>query len=613
MGGRRRALRRVGRVAWYALRRFEIESRLSAVALARRVWSLGSAERFVLVTLFGLTGLAAATSLASLPPATAAALRTGADLGLFVLAWPVALAAAASQRQPLVLALAGAWLVFYQVLVCGAWVGTPIAVLPIAWLGWMLFILLHNRPSQVVGLAAWLVAAAGLAYVSAGPSGLRRLLGWAPIDAQLLMWALLASAGIAGFVLVRPRRPDGAGFGLAFWGGLAAVGLAVGLSSAKDVSGTAAGMRIVFSDAGAIVVLFWLWTAGRVAAEVVKLTEWTVRHGARLLPPRMVTVGVPLVILASLVAGRVWPSALEDRLDLAVYHALVWAGIAALALLGWWALIGRRSSTRAILVLAWWTITWVVLHGVVTGSHDVVEAHEDPSARVVGFGLFAVAAGLMLELGKLAHDWRIATASRVRVCLALVALAVACAVALSATPGNEWETTRSLMVLVGMLHLGVPLALYETWGRRARGPALDVVIRIVVFAAGYVAAMAVLAVDPQRVGMLFLALPGLVVTLLIVRRRQPGLHASGGALAGALFASGLVAGWMHPNLPTIPFVPLTWPDLQHVDKPLLSAFHLEIVGSAWAIGGALGWIFVRRGSSRRHVLSPRAASGTMGR
>jgi len=154
-------------------------------------------------------------------------------------------------------------------------------------------------------------------------------------------------------------------------------------------------------------------------------------------------------------------------------------------------------------------------------------------------------------------------------------------------------------VLVGMLHLGVPLALYETWGMRARGPALDVMPRILILAAGYTAGLIVLAIDPQRWPALLAGLPLLLLLLASLRHRRPDLPTAAGMLAGVLFTSGLIAAWMHPNPPTIPFVPMAVLPLGVVlDKPLLSTLHMRVLAAAWAAGAGLGWLVFRPSRER---------------
>ena len=583
-------LRRLPRVAWQLIRRFDLDARLRMMGFVRRAWTEGPAERSVLTALVVFT---LALTVSALPGMTslAPALHTGVSIGLFALAWSVALATASQATSPLVLVVAAPWLVFYQGLMAGPWMGTPVALVPTAWLAWVVFERLRSSASPARGLAVWPVAAAGLAYVAAGASGLRRLLGWESIDARLLLWSVLALAGVIAMSRSRRQRP---GFAYVFWGSLFSVGVTGAASLTRDAPGTVDALHLVFADAAAIVVLFWMWTAGRAAAEGAKGLEWAVRHVSRLLPPRLIVPGVPLVIVAVLAFGYVTAAPTNDSVERAMALARVWAGIAALALMGWWTLTRRVSAGRAILVLAWWLIAWTVFGGVVAGLHAVIDAYESriPAA---GIGLALVTVGLFLELGGLARKWVEASGERVRGSLAMMALSVSCAIALSTVPGNEWETTRSLMVLVGMLHFGLPLALYETWGKRLGGPSLGVTLRILIVAVGYTAGIAVLAIDPQQWLPLFAALPLLICLLVWLTWRRPTLPMAAGMLAGVLFTSGLIAAWMHPNPPTIPFVPaVALPRGVLLDKPLVSALHLRVLLAAWGAGGLAGWIVFRR-------------------
>jgi hypothetical protein len=67
------------------------------------------------------------------------------------------------------------------------------------------------------------------------------------------------------------------------------------------------------------------------------------------------------------------------------------------------------------------------------------------------------------------------------------------------------------------------------------------------------------------------------------------LQSADGSFAGILFASGLIAAWMHPQMPTIPFMPsIRLPLDVVVDKPLLSMQHVRVLAAAWATGAACG-------------------------
>jgi hypothetical protein len=191
----------------------------------------------------------------------------------------------------------------------------------------------------------------------------------------------------------------------------------------------------------------------------------------------------------------------------------------------------------------------------------------------------------------------------------MVALSVSCAAVLSTVPDSQWETSRQLMVLAGMLHLAVPLALYASWRRRVRpGTGLDTVPRVMVFAAGYATALGILAVEPANPVALLAALPAVSAAMLVLGRTRPTLAPAAGALAGALFGGGLIAGWMMPYPPTIPFVPQPpWinalRDWGALGRPPLSGMHLSALVLAWTAGAGLGWLT----TAWLRVLSARAS------
>jgi len=591
--------RHAARFAWHYVRRTEVEHFSRAAAFVRRTWCLGLAERLVLGGVLVLAALSGAAGL--LRPGTTASVMalSACHLAYFTMAWSVALAVAASRDSPLVLIAIAPWLAFYQVLACGASVGTPVAVLPAAWLLWALFRLVARVDSWWRRMLCWLVVAAGAGYVGAGPSGLRRALGWTPRDAQFLLFSVLSVAGLLALLLVRRRGARPMSFASALTGALLTSAVAIGVSASRDWLFTVDWTRTMVGDAGAIVVLFWMWAAGSFAASALKLAGWGIRRAGRIVP----AYPARFLFIAVVTAVTAWEvvSAADirlDRLEREVLIAHVAAGVLAVSAIVWLWVRDRLSRPRLILLTTWWVVAWMVLHGLHASSLAVV-ATRLGSHEAAGAGLFVIAAGLALELGRMERDWPAATAARVRGQLGLVALAVACAVILTTTPGAQWESSRSLMVLAGMLHLGVPLALHDGWSRRGSGRCrFGVWPRVAVFATGYATALAILVWEPVRAAALAAAIPVLVVVLVVLVRVRPVLVRASGALAGALFGGGLVAGWMMPYPPTIPFLPpppwiAVLRDWGALGRPPLSIQHLGLLVTAWVTGGAIGWFVFR--------------------
>ncbi|MBI2220606.1 MAG: hypothetical protein HYU53_05305 [Acidobacteria bacterium] len=588
---------------WLYVRRFKLASYRRLAALVRRAWSLGAAERGVLIGLFGLTAAAvAASSPAIVPPAIAGGALSAVHLALFVFAWSLVLAVAAAQSTPLALAVAGPWLAFYHVLASGAWNATPMAIVPVAWLGWIFLLVIHRTSSRTAALLWWLAAAAGLAYVSAGPSGLRRALGWQPVAARLLLGGMLFAAGVVALRTMRPAASR-VTFAYAWVGALAASALTLGSAALKSWAPTVEWTAFVLIDAAAIVTLFWMWLGGRFAMGSLQLVDWTLRRGARLVAPRVAKLAAPAAIALvafgeGLLAFRAGPPAsAAAELQLVVLFGHLSASAIALARIGWCAARRQLTSTLALAALSWWAVAWLVLIGLQAGSLDVLSSGRSVE-RLAPYALAALAIGLALEFGSIKKAWASLPDERIRVHIALVSGIIACAVALSTIPGGQWGTTRALMALIGMVHIGAPLGVYASFRSRLQHAALGDMAAAAMFAAGYAAVLVVMAFDARHAVALTAALPVLVVALAVLRRSQPSTGRAGGALAGALFGGGAIAGWMMPYPPTLPFLPVpAWiallRDWGQLGRALFSPQHLVLLASAWAIGAAAGGLACR--------------------
>ena len=590
------ALHGFGHYAW----RYQVAPLLKVIALLRRVWTLGGAERTALTGAVALSVAAALTLVPGAPASAAAITRSGAHLGLFVLIWSVALAAAASQRGPFALAILAPWLVFYQVLVSGTWVGTPVVVLPILWIAWIFYLSARSLPSTVAASAWWCLAAVCVGYVTAGPSGLRRGLGWNLLPAQVLVGGVMSVAGLAALYITRARARSRVEFGLTLWGALLVSGAVVASGAAKDWVFTVDWAEQMIGDAGAIVVLFWMWIGGRAGAGSLHFAEWSVRQSARVLPTSVLIAGTPPVVAA--VAMLEWWTLRSAAPAGSELHTIALAGhmVAAAIMLAWLATLWlRRRMTHAhvLSALTWWALAWLVLQGLRAAGDAVVATRESAHALAV-VTLLALVIGLIAEFGELERSWAKLSDERVRRQLGFVVAAVGCAVVLMTTPGGQWQEARSLMVLTGLVHLALPVALYERLRpRRADGP-VPGPARVVLFAAGYAAALVVMAVDPAHAVSLVATLPVLLVGLVVLRRARPEVGAAGGAFAGALFGGGAVAGWMMPYPPTLPFVHVTaWTNMLRgwgqLGRPPLTWFHAALITSAWVIGGGVGWLLFR--------------------
>lgn len=519
-------------------------------------------------------------------------------------------------------ALVAAWLVFYQVLAAGALARTPIAVLPTAWVAWILWRRLLVLPSPWMRAAWWLGASAGIGYVASGFSGLRIWLGWSPEAAQILLGTVLAAAGVAAFWRVGRTTRAAPTFNVVFWGALASAGITTAAAAVKDAGFTIEWTRFVFSDSAGTLLLFWLWAAGTFAAESLKLTDWTVRRAAASLPAHAARWVLPaVVVVASLFEWLATePSASTRAGAIGAYVRQVadsWGAVALLPL--WWhmfagvlgtlitaaLLLFRRLTPRAARdMFAAWLVSLLVLQGLLAAGRELVDAYD---SRRLGIGLAAlatVAIGLLLELSKSKRGWESEPASAVRVRVAFLATAIASAIVLSTSPGGDWTTRQALIAFAGMVHLGVPIMIYHGFeGRLHVRERLGSRDQVTAFAAGYATALIILAWNPTRSAWLVVALPVGLVVLGVFRWRRRSTPASGGMMAGALIGSGVVAGWMMPYPPTIPFVRVQrWIDVLRnwgsSGRAPLTSLHFGLLIAAWTIGAGAGYLVFWRSRAR---------------
>lgn len=552
--------------------------------VGRRVWSLGASARALILL------LAAAVVFAAAP--LSVELHAIATLGLFAIGWSAALAAASSTRRGIVPAvLAAPWLVYYAGLSL-VWMGTAMMALPIGWILWVLWRLLpRDAPARAIPI--WLAAAAAAGYVSAGAIGLTRQLGVRPASGQLLLGLALALPAI---LLRRPKPSTPLRFGVVLIGSMSVMAIAVAGSGWRDLAGTAEWTALSFADAGAIVVLLWLWTAGGFAAGSIKLATLGMEYAGRAVTGAWVRAGVPAVVAASTIAmaWRASPSIAVDSVDAVGLGLQIVISIAAAAWIGV-QLHQRAPHQRLFRALTVWLLAIAVVAGIVGAAHGVA-ALGAAAGPLYGAALATVVIGLAIELAKLGREWIAASNARVTVHLGLMTVALCCATALMTSDGHQWQKTQGLMALAGMIHIGVPLALYEGHKRwTGRGTLLPASWRIGMFAAGYAGGLISLAINPRELWPLLIGALLLPFMLFAMRHAVREAGTQSGALAGALFAGGLVGAWVFPYPPTIPFVRIealvdVLRNLGTYGRPMLSSDHLLVLVSAWllaASGGAL--------------------------
>lgn len=567
-------------------------------SLARAVWALGLAARFTLsvaVVVAVLAGLARAPENRLLPIDTLITLCQSTG---FVLAWSVGVATA-TQLHPVALLAVSPWLIFYVVLISGAVIGTPLAPVPLLWLAWALWRSLVRLPRTWLFAACWALASGLVGYPLPGISGLRRVLGW-PFGITWLVTALVfflpGLLSARRWASVKSSVPR---FGTMLAGSLAMCSVLVVAATIRNTSSTVEWIEIVSDDASAIVVLLFMWTAGRFAEGAFGLTSWTVRQSARLLPVRLVpavaflTIGaVTLVELIQLTG----PDAnLLNRLSQMAHAAL---GMLSLALLAWWARRSALSHPRVLMVAISWIAGWLILQGLLEFATAAAQSRQ-LAVQLSGTGLLIAAAGLAFDIGKLAHPSSHDLPAKLYLPLGTMTIASVSAICLLLVAGDAWEMRRSLMVLTGALHLGIPMVVARARRSMAGVRTPSSAPCLTSFASGYACALGILLIAPRDVWALLGTLPVLMLLLQWFSRAYASSGADGGALVGALFGGGVVAGWMMPYPPTVPFLPRpSWIELLRdwaaLGRPPLTLSHAVLLLAAWLTGAVLGWVWFRR-------------------
>lgn len=566
------------------------------VKLARAVWALGPAERLTLVIAIAVAVVAGVARTPDPRLVSADRLVIFCETTGFVLAWSIGLATA-TQVHPVALLAASPWLIFYLVIVSGPVVGTPVAAVPLLWLAWSLCRSLVRVPRRWVFVITWAIAVALVSYPLPGVSGFRRALGWSFGSTWWFTGVLLF---VAGLVLVRVRgRAPMPRFGTMLTGSLLTSAALVVATTWRNAGQAVEGIELAFDDASAIVVLLFMWTSGRFAEEAFNLTSWTLRQSARLLPARL----VPALVLSAMGAVttlEVIRVAAPERdvliRSVSAAHAIV--GILSIGLFVWWWRRRTASTPRVLLLAISWLAGWGMLQGLLALATATAESRQ-VVGQLSGAGLVITAAGLAFDLGKMAHPSRHDVPEKLYLPLGSMTIASLSAVCLLLVAGDAWEMRRSLMVLTGALHLGIPMAVARAGRSMAglRAPSTGPCLTF--FATGYGCAIGILLLEPRQTWALLAAFPVLALLLRWVSRAHPSIGADGAALVGALFGGGLVGGWMMPYPPTLPFLPRpAWIELLRdwasLGRPPLTLAHAALLVSAWLVGALLGWMWFRR-------------------
>jgi len=180
--------------------------------------------------------------------------------------------------------------------------------------------------------------------------------------------------------------------------------------------------------------------------------------------------------------------------------------------------------------------------------------------------------------------------------------------------GVEWTALSGWVgrcgpaVLLGLLHVGLPMVLHR-WARKTGpGESLSVSAYGWLTLAGMACALGVLQWDASKAALLAVCPVLWVGVLAWLRMRQPGLDLPSGMLAGGLLGSATVAAWCRPGL-LLPEVPLiSWLNVPAAamtgDRPFLDPVHFILLLMLGTVGALLGAVFFRSGGGPGLPLIP---------
>lgn len=539
--------------------------------------------------------------------------------------------------------MASLWLGWYGVTLMGPWAGTPLTAGPVVWLlGVTLARLAWAGPRwKTGGAAVWTLLCLGSGYLLAGPVGLNGWLGWTGQKAwmgQGLLAAALTGAGVWGRAGLRHWAWTEPGWGKVLWGSWGVMAAGLGLSAWRDFPAAAGWAAGVVDSLGGWAALGWFWIAGAFAAGLVQSLEWGTRHAVRNLPAGverwtfgliwlLVTAGEWLTTHPGAEMFRAWlPLTLQRWISSLppevrmVAWAHGWAGIVVLVL-GAGFLRRDREDGRILRKLnALWIAAGV---GILAAGGDLPGPEEGPRsvstasawgpALILGAGMLWILSRLLKNDragGGLASDFPgSAGSSSIRPPEATPAVSLAVLAALTGILwGVEmespvgWKDRAGEGVLLGMVHLALPLMLHFWW-RRGRTSREDLPVSILagLIPAGAWSVLPLLHRDPLDSAQLAVCPVLWLGWLLVLRWRRPGLDASSGALAGALLASSTVAAWSRPAV-LLPEVPLfSWLNPPAVSagaeaaaaRPFMDPAHFSLLLILGAVGTLLGWMVFR--------------------
>jgi len=553
------------------------------------------------------------------------------------LGWSVGVAVAA--ELPLAgFVLAGLWLGWHGLSLMTPWAGTPVMVLPLAWLVLVaLLVLVWRGPRRKwIGWGLWGAVSLGSGYLAADPVGWN---GWLGLTGNLA-WVGRFLAGVGVGLLgaaLRPALRAGAwsepDFGKVLAGSLVVMGSGVGLAGWRDIAGAAGGAWETLRALGSWAGPGWFLLAGGFAGRLLEMAEWGSVELVRGLRWRRARWGLPglwagmtLLEWGSTHGGSLpqvglvtalarWSAAWPFDLKMVVWtHA--WVGVVILVLAG-----GVGGPGRA--GLRWWprlNALWVAaLVGLVAGAGALagrVEAN-DAAQSARWWPVLVLLGGGGWIFQRLVHAWDGAdpeaggwkATRQVRRTLGMLVILSGALLAVEWTSDTGWVSRGGAVALLGMLHFGLPVALHRWWGRSGgAGGNPGVATFVWLILGGMASALIVLNMDAQKSSLLGICPVVWAAVLIWLRVQEPRLGMATGMLAGALVAGVTVAAWCRPGvlLPEIPLIPwLNAPsEAQEGGRPFMDLPYFMLSGMMGTVGALLGGLIFRPMQGPGHPLIP---------
>ncbi|HOU13322.1 MAG TPA: hypothetical protein PKZ84_09390 [Anaerolineae bacterium] len=605
---------------WDYVRAMYGDQAASGFWLVRGLWGAGPVGRVGLCLLGGGLPLAAAL-LSGVWAGGGAVLWFG--LVVFAAAWAFTLTAATRLSLPAYVILC-AYLAWYGVLIGGALAGTPAFALPTLWMAWLGGGVGRGVPRYRRWLWLWVLCFIA-AYLTYGAWGLYRHLP----HAWYWPGQLVLSLFYLGALALTDRWRKLLVLGRTFWASLGVVTVFYELAGWKDGGALRENVILSFQGILGLVDLFWMWLGGSLFVGALETGEWGTGKLGEWLPEKFTRWLWPAGWLAAAMMGYLllWSSApallMRPLYRLGVYtwvdtwsYAVYWSvrgqvfvSLAALAaLLAGWVLRQRQRwlALASALTPAWINGVWIAAFVGQLGYHQAMTAfwtvEAEAAAPLAFWPAFVLLGGLVWQMVTAGGDWSRASWARLYGLVGALLLLVSVAVVLVGAGSPTVILEYTLYSFLGILYLGIPLALRALLFRNEEAAPLSGGQLAALFGLGCLSAVVILGIDPYAGVHLALAPLLWVAALALLRRRLPSPETGWtGALAGGALALGFATFWMSPEMLPIPLLVFinTWQQRYVetvLDRPMMQAGQLWFTLLALATGAGVGlaWKLRRR-------------------